>query len=127
MRSSRVSSIWLATVRMWPSPETRMPVPYDGIPRKPPAPKILTSLLLTFSAMSANDSSARTAEPRVRSSARASSFFMGVGSPRDLSFREPINQRSFHVKSRQVDESEAVLAVAHLDLLRQAAALGILL
>src|SRR5437660_4233771 len=35
------------------------PVPYDASPRRPPAPKSLTSFLLTSSATAANDSSVR--------------------------------------------------------------------
>src|SRR5437660_466360 len=42
-----VSSRWLATVRMWPSGETMIPVPKWPILANPPAPYSLTTLRLT--------------------------------------------------------------------------------
>src|SRR5437868_697344 len=103
------------------------------MPRKPPAPNTLTSLLLTLSATSANDSSARAKVPRPSSSATAASGRSRADRNLMVVSEKPpgCDPGAFitllNLEIAHLDDAEAVLAVADLDLLRQVVPGGVLL
>src|SRR5438132_8908131 len=115
--------MWLLHVRMWPLGETRMPVPYDGKPLNPPAPKSLTILRLTSAAVVVNDCWADSAAalPRRSKTPRVLYGFMIPSPPAGL--RRAARQASFlHRERREVKRPIMAFAVLNLQAMRQHAA-----